>query len=143
MSAQLAFDFTPPLSDERWTYYFGLPDRSGAAQYTHLIRWHGDPPETVARGGASRADPRGEWVERMGDAEWWAARIETLMRDGRARTYNAICVDLEGVTADAMFDCPADAGLWMLVERYVLGWCCEEGAVFFLHRACIDCSEVA
>lgn len=63
------------------------------------------------------------------------------MRDHRARTWNCICVQLEGVNADAMFGCAADAGLWLLVARCRLGWACEEGAVFFLHADAIDGGE--
>lgn len=112
-----------------WTYYFGLPDRSGAARYTHLVRWNGDPPETKARGGGLR--PAG-WQKRLGGAEEWAAEIDALLADGRPRTFNAIAVQLTGTTADVVVDEAPDQGLWLLVERGRVAWACEERAVFFL-----------
>jgi hypothetical protein len=143
VSGQLSLMFAPPrvVSTEPWSYSFGLPDLSGLARYAFLARWQGDPLETMARGGMSRASHRGAWVSRLGDREWWAARIEEHMRDGRARTWNALTVQIEGVNADAMFRCAADAGLWLLVARCRLGWTCEEGCVFFLHADAIDGGE--
>lgn len=57
---RLGFDRVDPIEvvsdDGRWDYRRGMPERSGLAAYTHLLRWHGDPPETKARGAEARAE---------------------------------------------------------------------------------------
>ncbi len=140
---------TADAADARatWTYYFGLPDRSGMAAYTHLIRWVGDPPETKARGsevvdGVRRARRGAGWQNRIGTPEEWAPRIDELLADGEPRTFNAICVQLVGTTADVMVDTAIDVALWALVERNRVAWACEEGAVFFLRADFVELDEV-
>lgn len=106
------------------TLLFGLPDRSGVGRYTHLIRALGDPDETRARGAKARHEGAREpgWAKRAGRPEEWADRIVELLADGRPRTFNAIAVALLGVTADALFETPVDAGLWLAVEQRRIGW---------------------
>ena len=126
-------DAEPPT----WTYHYGLPDRSGAAQYTHIIRWRHDPKETRGRGfSEGRAKrPRGTgWIAKEGDAEHWAARILDLLSDGRPRTWHCIAVHLTGLSGDVL-QSTAEDGLWLAVERGDLVWACEEGCVWFLRAA--------
>jgi hypothetical protein len=123
-----------------WEYNLGLPvfETGPMAKYLHLARWRHDPTERLGRGGETRAEHRGQWVAALGDREWWATRIEALLLDGRPRTYNAVCVQLEGVNSDAMFLTTADEALWYLVARKRVGWVCRERCVFFLHAHFID-----
>lgn len=124
---QLALDFTAPVvrDDALWTYHRGLPDRTGMAAYLHLVRGPHDPRETKARGAAARAagERKPSWQKRMGTAEEWCERIVAVFADGRGpRTFNALCVQLTGTTADVVFGSAIDEGLWLACERGLIAW---------------------
>lgn len=92
-------------------------DRSGDGVYIHLIRAAGDPE----RPGAEKSQGRGwsfKWKEVGQTApEAWTERIVELLADTQPRTFNAICVELVGVTADVAFESSLDHALWLLKER--------------------------
>lgn len=113
------------LESDAWSYRRGMPAREGAAIYVHLIRAPKsyEPEETMSRGKSERT-PGGEndRVKKGGTPEEWAARIVTLLEDGRPRTFNTMCVQLVGTTADVLFSAPIDAGLWLACERSDIVW---------------------
>lgn len=122
-----------------WTYYCGLPDRSGLTEYTHLIRHPSDGTrESRAarqkRLGVAEAAMNWKQLEKVPTKDWCAA-IDTLMEDGEPRTFNGITLALtrNEMTADVAPD-KLDDALWVLVEKKILWWACEDGAVFFLHE---------
>lgn len=128
-----------PKARPRWTYHFGLPDRSGMAKYLHLARSPYDLEETKARGAGKReAD---HW-KRTDSVETFRQRIADLFQDGEPRTFNTICVELTGTTADVWFEKAPDAALWSLVEDLALVWAQELGAVWFLPASCLGPAEV-
>lgn len=99
----------------------GLPDRSGAAAYAHIVRGPFDPqrsPRPGRRGGRG-ADA---WKAKVADPAAWRERIVGLLLDGTPRTFNAICVELADVTADVAFREAPDQALWELVEWRLLQW---------------------
>lgn len=143
----LAFDAEVEVAPT-WTYHAGMPDRSGLAVYTHLIRskYDGVRESRAARQkrlGVTEAAMSWKQLEKVPVAAW-AEKIEALTRDGAPRTFNAITLALtrHEMTADVAPD-NLDAALWLLVERGVLWWACEEGAVFFLQRAFINVGAAA
>jgi len=94
-------------------------DRSGIAQYVHLVRGPDDPersPRPVG-GQADRAP------HRTISARPVAACCEDILRllsDGRARTFNAIGVELLDLTSVILFESPYEEALWELVGRQEL-----------------------
>lgn len=123
-----------------WSYYFGVPERTGLKKYTHLIRSELDPDETLGRGFGrdidrkSNGKPAGRKVDHWknpGSVDEFVKKIRALMSDGRPRTFNAICVELTGTTADVWADKEPDHALWQLVEKEELGWAQEMRAIFF------------
>lgn len=107
-----------------WDYARGMPDRRGLAQYVHLIRAPHpfEPPETMKRGGESRSlGGENDRKKKAGTPAQWAARIVALLEDKRPRTFNTICVQLTGTTADCVGD-NVDAGLWLACERLDIAW---------------------
>jgi hypothetical protein len=129
----LAFDPTPAIQPDT-VFYLGLPDRSGIAAYTHLIRGPLDPEETKARGGGKRA---AGWEKRIGAAEDWVEQIVALAK--RPITFNAICVALTGATSDVLFGSAIDEALWLAVEREQLAWSDEAPIHFVDARQCTPC----
>lgn len=111
-----------------WSYYFGVPERTGLKKYTHLIRSELDPDETMKRGNKNRSATH--W-KNPGSVDEFVKKIRALMSDGRPRTFNAICVELTGTTADVWADKEPDHALWQLVEKEELGWAQEMRAIFF------------
>lgn len=133
---QIAFEFGEgdALPAEHWHYVRGLPDRSGAAIYVHIIRAPGDPDERMARGAKARARTPGSENDRKkksGTPEEWCARIVEHLRDGEPRTFNRITVELIGATADALLHSPIDRGLWLAVERELIAYTLA-APVFFI-----------
>jgi hypothetical protein len=126
---------------ETWDYHFGVPDRSGLAQYTHLIRHETDPEETLARGSAEDGRDSTHWAKIDKSPEAWATKILELLSDGKARTFNRICVTLTGTTADVWAGKPPDDGLWLLVERYQVVYAQEHGVIWFLSRTALISEE--
>lgn len=122
------------MNDEETLFHLGLPDRSGMLAYVHLIRADGEPDETMARGGGKR---RPGWWKKIGEAKHWAAAIEALMADSKPRTFNTICVQLVGTTANVLFESELDVGLWMLVEQQRLAWSAE-APILFVHRSALE-----
>jgi hypothetical protein len=120
---QLALVFDAP-APERVTYCRGLPDRSGTAHYTHLIRSPHDPPETKARGAKARetGDREIGYAKRLGTVDEWCTRILALLADGRPRTWNAIAVTLIGCTGDVLMGSAPERALWRLCEREEIAW---------------------
>lgn len=122
-----------------WKYNRGIPNRRGLTKYTHLIRSERDPTETMAHGGA-KYDDAGNLISGRDPLHWKKTKsveefkkgILELLEDGEPRTFNAICVELTGTTADVWFDKPIDQALWALVKDETLAWSNSEGAVFFL-----------
>jgi len=126
-----------------WSYHRGLPDRESdpMSKYTHLIMWYGDPEESLGRGfkrgddGMSTGEAVGREVDhwkRTFSVEEYKKKIIDLMKDGEPRTFNCICIELTGTTANVWFEKEPDTALWQLVEEEVLAWTCGDGATFFI-----------
>lgn len=139
MNDQLSLLEPPTL----WSYHRGLPDRTTdpMSRYTHLIRWYGDPEESLGRGFGRDIDrkPNGKHAGRGVDhwkhtfsVEEYKKKILKLMKDGEPRTFNCICVVLTGTTADVWFEKQPDIALWQLVEEKALAWTNGDGATFFI-----------
>lgn len=115
-------------------FFFGMPDRSGTAKYTHLIRSPWDPEEGIERGtraDGSRHDPT-EYKSfgRVSIAEWSARVLALFAARPRPRTFNRICVELTGHCASTHLDTPLDRALWKLVKDEVLAWSNSEPPYF-------------
>lgn len=140
-AAQLCLEIPEPIvgdgkpDDGLWTYHRGLPFREGMHRYTHLVWGQDDPAETRGRG--ARAIETGErptgWWKAIGGPEEWAEKILAHMQDGKPRTFNRICVELTGATANVFFEKGPDVALWLLVERELLWWTAE-APIYFIHR---------
>lgn len=121
--SQLAFNLATWDGDSpEWVTGLAV-DRSGVAAFVHLVRAPDDPPEAPRGSGSER---RKLWgvaphvaIEKRSRDDW-RQEIVKLMVDGKARTFNAICVTLTGLTADVCFGLPPDGALWMLVEEQLL-----------------------
>lgn len=91
-------------------------DRSGLAQYTHLIRSPDDPERSPreARKGKETA-----WLRLTAKATRgaWKTSIAALLADGVPRTFNRIAVELSDMTADVVFGKAPDQALWELVHE--------------------------
>jgi hypothetical protein len=134
-----------------WEYHTGLPDRSGMARYTVLIRAPWDPPRRpreVRQAAMGHEAAAVEWrTWRKASAEQWCERIVAHLADGEPRTLNRIAVELVDATADVV-GATAQAGLWLAVERG-LAWWTACAPVHFIHRsavtpcACADCVRAA
>lgn len=140
MAEQLEITFP----DDRWDYHRGLPDRAGPAAYTHLLRWHGDPPETLARGAQARAEgvrAVGASKRAGGSVAGSMDAIRAHLADGIPRTFNCIAIQLTGYTADALVGSPIEAALWALCEDGALAWACEEEAVFWTLASMVEWND--
>ncbi len=138
---QLALDLTPPGEPTRSTLFFrGMPDRSGASRYVHLIRPRdGEVAETLARGAKARGEGvRGAgWERRIGSPEECAVKILAVLADGKPRTWTTIALALTGTTGDVLFESAADAGLWLLVERREVAWT-NEAPIYFIDASRLE-----
>jgi hypothetical protein len=88
-------------------------DRTGIVGYVHLIRAPDDPARSPRpKGGQPDRFPH----RTLGEipVERCAEMILALLDDGRARTFNAICVELFDKTADIALGSPLDRSLWQL-----------------------------
>lgn len=114
------------------------PDRSNITKYLHLIRDMKDPIESMPRGKGKRDSThwRKAWT-----TESFRNELLKLMRDGVPRTFNRMCVEITGTTADVWFEKEPDAALWELVEERVLWWTFHEGCVYFVHKFAIRSSQ--
>ena len=108
----------------------GVPvDRTGPAQYVHLIRDLNDPERTER--------PIGGRVDRSPHLTLADVAVATcgdqilgLLADGRARTFNAIGVEPLDHTADTLLGSPYDEALWQLVEAEQLEHTMEAPVLF-------------
>lgn len=108
-------------------YYRGMPDRSGLAKYLHLAQWHADPLETMGRG--RDRDPT-HW-QRTHSVKEYKKLILDLLEDTDPRTFNRICLELTGTTADVWYEKAPDLALWELVKEDQLAWAPTGGLTFF------------
>jgi hypothetical protein len=139
-------------------WHTGLPpwraDLAAAAEslqdIVHVIRAPCDPE----RGGADKGEGRNwgsDWkkvAKRSVDDCY--EDINALMSDGRARTFNAICVELYDKTSNILWKKNPDHALWLLVEDEVLKWTCTAPILFFAavmeddvkdRSICMHCSK--
>jgi hypothetical protein len=139
-------------------WHTGLPpwraDLAAAAKslqdIVHVIRAPCDPE----RGGADKGEGRNwgsDWkkvAKRSVDDCY--EDINALMSDGRARTFNAICVELYDKTSNILWKKNPDHALWLLVEDEVLKWTCTAPILFFAavmeddvkdRSICMHCSK--
>jgi hypothetical protein len=91
-------------------------DHSDIAGYLHLIRGQGDP-ERSPRPVGGRLDRAPHRTLADVSVEKCSEEIIGLLTDGRARTFNAIGVELLDHTADTLLGSPYDQALWHLVGR--------------------------
>ena len=95
----------------------GVPvDRSGMAQYLHIIR-AADDPERSPRPAGGRKDRAPHRTLAEIPIAMCEAQMLGLLADGQARTFNRIGVELLDHTADTLIGSPYDDALWGLVER--------------------------
>jgi hypothetical protein len=98
----------------------GTVDRSGLAQFTHIIRAPGDPARTdIRKLPRELRDLTAEWRKALkaSSVADWKRAIWTLLSDGVPRTFNRIAVELADKTADLLIDLPPDRALWALVAE--------------------------
>lgn len=110
-----------PTMEEAPSWWRTVPDRTGLAAHTVLIRAEDDPDETIERGaGADSA----AWKDvRKVSADEWLTRIAMTLADGVPRTFNRLAVELTGRTADVFLGEPIEDALWLGVESGVLEYC--------------------
>jgi hypothetical protein len=121
---------TPDAAAGPRVFVRGVPvDRTGPAQYIHLIRDLNDPERTER--------PIGGRVDRSPHLTLADVAVATcgdqilgLLADGRARTFNAIGVELLDHTADTLLGSPYDEALWQLVEAEQLEHTMEAPVLF-------------
>lgn len=107
-------------SPEEWVTG-GAVDRSGPMeQFVHLVRAPEDPQRS-SREHRRRLveDVNEEWRRVTGRDTFdeWRSRIVALLSDGRARTFNAIVVEIADITADVAFTKAPEKALWSLVSE--------------------------
>lgn len=109
-----------------------LPDRSGMASYTIMIRAPGDP-ERAPRPKKMADDPghslRWKNLNKVSPDEW-RRDIVKLLSDGKSRTFNAIAVTLAGTTADIASGKNLEEGLWKAVENRQVEFTPESPVLF-------------
>jgi len=108
-------DVTPPRHFVRGV----AVDRSGMAQYLHIIRAADDPERSPRpKGGRKDRFPHRTLAETP--IPTCEAQILGLLADGQVRTFNRIGIELLDHTADTLMNSPYDVALWILVERGAL-----------------------
>jgi len=130
MREQLNLFVTSPTPSDEWRVE--LPERSGAARYTHLIR-AADDPKRISR--SERKGNETRWrLDMRGSAEQWEDEMLVLLGDGRPRTFNRIVLELTDgrYTADVAFEGAPDTALWQLVERGSLEYRAQAPVLFRL-----------
>lgn len=121
------------------TWLTGGIDRSGAgAKYTHLIMAAGDPKRTDIRKQPEHLRDRGaKWrrdLKKTTVAEW-VPRILAHLADGRARTFNAIGVEMLDKNAEGLHETPFERALWQLVDEARIEHTNDAPILFRLRRA--------
>ena len=121
MIAQLEL-FSAPARPARIDEWFSgvLPDRDGMSAYVIMIRDAHDPAPPPKAALHSDRDKAPHLTLRTQSV--CSAAFRLLVNDGAARTFNAMCVTIAGLTADICAGEVPEAALWSLVE---------EGAVAF------------
>lgn len=97
-----------------------LPDRSGLAAFTILIRAKDDPERSDPRAlPEALRDRTARWRGRIKSLPIDACKeaIAALLADGTPRTFNRIGVELWDKTADLLLDLPPELALWELVAE--------------------------
>ena len=108
------------------TWCAGLPDTSGAAAYTVLIRAAHDEDGLEIQGHGFHSGRETTGWKRLNDRtpHDWANHILRLLADERERTFNRICLELTGgwYHADQASGTNLKAGLWLAVEHRRIYW---------------------
>jgi hypothetical protein len=130
-----------PTADREFVWGVAV-DRSGIGQYVHLIRAT-DDPERSPRPVGGRKDRAPHLTLSETPVARCREEIVSLLRDGRARTFNAIGVELLDHTADTLLGSPYDEALWDLIDRGVLEHTLDAPVLFRLRapsdgRSCAD-----
>jgi len=92
--------------------------RGGLAKFTHVIRGPDDPERTdIRKLPEAERDRLALWRHGLKRRPFVELRAPILdhLRDGVARTFNRVGVELFDKTADLLLDLPPDAALWSLV----------------------------
>lgn len=110
----------------------GKADRSGPAAYAHLVRATDDPEERKKRG-AEGSSVDWKKLAKVPVAEW-RQRLLEHMRDGVPRTFNRLCVELTGHTADVCFQEGPDTALWGLADDGLAEHTVDVPVMFRLRR---------
>lgn len=113
----------------------GPADRSGMAAFTHLVRAKDDPEERKARGQQPGRDVTPHKTLQKTSAAEWRRRLLEHMADGQPRTFNRLCVEMTGHTADVCFQLGPDLALWQLVADGLAEHTIDLPVVFRLVRA--------
>jgi hypothetical protein len=121
---------TPTGSAGPRVFVRGVPvDRTGPAQYVHLIRDLNDP-ERSERPIGGRIDRSPHLTLAHVAVTTCCEQILGLLADGRERTFNAIGVELLDHTADTLLGSPYDTALWQLVGAEQLEHTLEAPVLF-------------
>ena len=124
----------------------GPLEREGMETYLHMVRATDDPERSPrAKMGTKGSDPTREYAKRLrkDTPRHWAERIAEHIADGKARTYNRICVEMLDKTADVLHDTPFDDAIWLLVEEKRVEHTCEIPILFRLvKRAEVDANAL-
>lgn len=107
------FTTAPAEISADWTTG-ALPDRRGVNAYIIVIRSPDDPKRTPRRRDGDKAPHLTLLKQSM---HRWRDAISALLEDGKARTFNAICVELSGLTADICLDEAPEHALWSLEKN--------------------------
>jgi hypothetical protein len=96
-----------------------IPDRTGLAAFTEVIRYSGDPERTSREKHRALHGPDAttRWKRDLkGHPSVWGPRLVELLRDRQARTLNRIGVELVDFGADTVMRTALNEALWALVE---------------------------
>lgn len=110
---------TQPAKHEEWVTGRAVA-RDGLDAYIVLIRADDDPARGDIRSlPEALRDRQAKWLRKMKKMpiEEAKAMILDLLGDGKARTFNAISVELWDKTADVLFEEVPFHALWQLVEE--------------------------
>lgn len=106
----------PAHPDDAWVTGV-LPDRTGMRAYVIVIRDANDPSPPPKAALHKDRDKTPHLTLRKQTIEWWRDQIAATLADGVARTFNALCVIVGGVTADICLGELPEHALWSLVAE--------------------------
>ena len=131
MSAQLEL-FKAPGPVARIDEWFSrvLPDRTGINAYIIMHRDAGDPAPPPKAALHSDRDKAPHRTLRTQSVASWRDAFRALTADGHARTFNAMCVTIAGLTADICAGEVPEAALWSLVEEGVIAFTAQAPILF-------------